>query len=49
MNNTINPHSLWENIEKWEEDKARRALYFFFAAFFFFPLAALGTILTSKP
>jgi hypothetical protein len=48
-NNTSNPYLLWKSIEKWEEDKALRTLYFFFAAFFFFPLAALATILTSKP
>jgi hypothetical protein len=44
----MRPCFSWEKIEKWEANKPIRMLYFFFAAFFFFPLAALGTILTSK-
>jgi len=39
---------LHEKREKWEVNKTLKRLYFFFVAFFFFPLAALGTILTSE-
>jgi hypothetical protein len=34
--------------EKREVNQSSEQLYFFFLPFFFFPLAALGTILTSK-
>jgi hypothetical protein len=39
----------WKNGKKLEANKPVRRLYFFFAAFFLVFLAALGTILTSKP
>jgi hypothetical protein len=36
-------------MEKWDANKPVITLHFFFEAFFFGFLAALGTILTSKP